>query len=162
MSCGRFKKVIKEETHFGRLCVYRTETNKKMKTFLKLTGVLVLLGLWVSSCSKGRLYDDTSWFTETGPGHSITATFSDGCQKCMVLEVSGECGIGCEYPVEWTARNAFNLFLTDIEETNVKQVYYRDIKYSGVINGDTMLLDVYRLDGEAKRTYELKRVSGME
>ena len=80
----------------------------------------------------------------------------------MVLEVSGECGIGCEYQVEWTARNAFNLFLTDIEETDVKQVYYRDIKYSGVINGDTMLLDVYRRDGEAKRTYELKRVSGME
>lgn len=133
-----------------------------MKTFLKLTGVLLLLGLLASSCSKGQLYDGMSWFARTGSVSSLTLTFSDSGQKCMVLEVSGECGIGCEYQVEWTARNAFNLFLTDIEETNVKQVYYRDIKYSGVINGDTMLLDVYRRDGEAKRTYELKRVSGME
>ena len=133
-----------------------------MKTFLKLTGVLLLLGLLASSCSKGQLYDGMSWFARTGSVSSLTLTFSDSGQKCMVLEVSGECGIGCEYQVEWTARNAFNLFLTDIEETDVKQVYYRDIKYSGVINGDTMLLDVYRRDGEAKRTYELKRVSGME
>ena len=162
MSCGRFKKVIKEETHFGRSCVYRTETDEKMKTFLKLTGVMALLGILTFSCSKGQLYDGMSWFARTGSVSSLTLTFSDSGQKCMVLEVSGECGIGCEYPVEWTARNAFNLFLTDIEETDVKLVYYRDIKYSGVINGDTMLLDVYRRDGEAKRTYELKRVSGME
>lgn len=162
MSCGRFKKVIKEETHFGRSCVYRTETDEKMKTFLKLTGVLLLLGLLASSCSKGQLYDGMSWFVRTGSVSSLTLTFSDSGQKCMVLEINGECGIGCEYPVEWTARNAFNLFLTDIDQIDVKQVYYRDIKYSGVINGDTMLLDVYRRDGEAKRTYELKRVSGME
>ena len=82
---------------------------------------------------------------------------TDSGQKCTVLEINGECGIGCEYPVEWTARNAFNLFLTDIDQTDVKQVYYRDIKYSGVINGDTMLLDVYRRDGEPSRTYELKK-----
>lgn len=157
MSCGRFKKVIKEETHFGRLCVYRTETDEKMKTFLKLTGVLVLLGLLVSSCSKGQLFDGMSWFARTGSVSSLTLTFSDSGQKCTVLEINGECGIGCEYPVEWTARNAFNLFLTDIDQTDVKQVYYRDIKYSGVINGDTMLLDVYRRDGEPSRTYELKK-----
>ena len=157
MSCGRFKKVIKEETHFGRLCVYRTETDEKMKTFLKLTGVLLLLGLLASSCSKGQLYDGMSWFARTGSVSSLTLTFSDSGQKCTVLEINGECGIGCEYPVEWTARNAFNLFLTDIDQTDVKQVYYRDIKYSGVINGDTMLLDVYRRDGEPSRTYELKK-----
>ncbi len=157
MSCGRFKKVIKEETHFGRLCVYRTETDEKMKTFLKLTGVLVLLGLLVSSCSKGQLFDGMSWFARTGSVSSLTLTFSDSGQKCTVLEINGECGSGCEYPVEWTARNAFNLFLTDIDQTDVKQVYYRDIKYSGVINGDTMLLDVYRRDGEPSRTYELKK-----
>lgn len=157
MSCGRFKKVIKEETHFGRLCVYRTETDEKMKTFLKLTGVLLLLGLLVSSCSKGQLFDGMSWFARTGSVSSLTLTFSDSGQKCTVLEINGECGIGCEYPVEWTARNAFNLFLTDIDQTDVKQVYYRDIKYSGVINGDTMLLDVYRRDGEPSRTYELKK-----
>lgn len=157
MSCGRFKKVIKEETHFGRSCVYRTETDEKMKTFLKLTGVLLLLGLLASSCSKGQLYDGMSWFARTGSVSSLTLTFSDSGQKCTVLEINGECGIGCEYPVEWTARNAFNLFLTDIDQTDVKQVYYRDIKYSGVINGDTMLLDVYRRDGEPSRTYELKK-----
>ena len=157
MSCGRFKKVIKEETHFGRSCVYRTETDEKMKTFLKLTGVLLLLGLLASSCSKGQLYDGMSWFARTGSVSSLTLTFSDSGQKCTVLEINGECGIGCEYQVEWTARNAFNLFLTDIDKTNVKQVYYRDIKYSGVINGDTMLLDVYRRDGEPSRTYELKK-----
>ena len=157
MSCGRFKKVIKEETHFGRSCVYRTETDEKMKTFLKLTGVLLLLGLLVSSCSKGQLYDGMSWFARTSSVSSLTLTFSDSGQKCTVLEINGECGIGCEYPVEWTARNAFNLFLTDIEQTDVKQVYYRDINYSGVINGDTMLLDVYRRDGEPSRTYELKK-----
>lgn len=157
MSCGRFKKVIKEETHFGRLCVYRTETDEKMKTFLKLTGVLLLLGLLASSCSKRQLYDGMSWFARTGSVSSLTLTFSDSGQKCTVLEINGECGIGCEYPVEWTARNAFNLFLTDIDQTDVKQVYYRDIKYSGVINGDTMLLDVYRRDGEPSRTYELKK-----
>ena len=157
MSCGRFKKVIKEETHFGRSCVYKTETDEKMKTFLKLTGVLLLLGLLASSCSKGQLYDGMSWFARTGSVSSLTLTFSDSGQKCTVLEINGECGIGCEYPVEWTARNAFNLFLTDIDQTDVKQVYYRDIKYSGVINGDTMLLDVYRRDGEPSRTYELKK-----
>ena len=157
MSCGRFKKVIKEETHFGRSCVYRTETDEKMKTFLKLTGVLLLLGLLASSCSKGQLYDGMSWFARTSSVSSLTLTFSDSGQKCTVLEINGECGIGCEYPVEWTARNAFNLFLTDIDQTDVKQVYYRDIKYSGVINGDTMLLDVYRRDGEPSRTYELKK-----
>jgi hypothetical protein len=128
-----------------------------MKTFLKLTGVLLLLGLLASSCSKGQLYDGMSWFARTGSVSSLTLTFSDSGQKCTVLEINGECGIGCEYPVEWTARNAFNLFLTDIDQTDVKQVYYRDIKYSGVINGDTMLLDVYRRDGEPSRTYELKK-----
>ena len=157
MSCGWFKKVIKEETHFGRSCVYKTETDEKMKTFLKLTGVLLLLGLLASSCSKGQLYDGMSWFARTSSVSSLTLTFSDSGQKCTVLEINGECGIGCEYPVEWTARNAFNLFLTDIDQTDVKQVYYRDIKYSGVINGDTMLLDVYRRDGEPSRTYELKK-----
>ena len=157
MSCGRFKKVIKEETHFGRSCVYKTETDEKMKTFLKLTGVLLLLGLLASSCSKGQLYDGMSWFARTSSVSSLTLTFSDSGQKCTVLEINGGCGIGCEYPVEWTARNAFNLFLTDIDQTDVKQVYYRDIKYSGVINGDTMLLDVYRRDGEPSRTYELKK-----
>lgn len=157
MSCGWFKIVIKEETHFGRSCVYKTETDEKMKTFLKLTGVLLLLGLLASSCSKGQLYDGMSWFARTGSVSSLTLTFSDSGQKCTVLEINGECGIGCEYPVEWTARNAFNLFLTDIDQTDVKQVYYRDIKYSGVINGDTMLLDVYRRDGEPSRTYELKK-----
>ena len=135
---------------------------EKMKTLLKLTGVMALLGLLAFSCSKGQLYDGMSWNAWTGSASSLTLTFSDGGQKCTVLEINGECGLACEYPVEWTARNAFNLFLTDIEETDVKQVYYRDIKYSGVINGDTMLLDVYRREGEAKRTYELKRVSRME
>lgn len=160
MSCGRFKKVIKEETHFGRSCVYRTETNKKMKTFLKLTGVLLLLGLLVSSCSKSQLYDGTSWYTETGPGHSITATFSDGCQKCMVLEVSGECGLGCEYEVEWAGRNSFKLVFKE-----KGQIY---VSYKGVINGDTMLLDklsytsdytqpVNELRYQIQETYELKR-----
>lgn len=144
-------------THFGKSCVYMTETDEKMKTFLKLTGVLLLLGLLASSCSKGQLYDGMSWFARTSSVSSLTLTFSDSGQKCTVLEINGECGIGCEYPVEWTARNAFNLFLTDIEQTDVKQVYYRDINYSGVINGDTMLLDVYRRDGEPSRTYELKK-----
>ena len=99
MSCGKFKKVIKEETHFGRSCVYRTETDEKMKTLLKLMGVVALLGILTFSCSKGQLYDGMSWFARTGSVSSLTLTFSDGCQKCMVLEVSGECGSGCEYPV---------------------------------------------------------------
>ena len=121
---------------------------ERMKTLLKLTGVLVLLGLLAFSCSKGQLYDGTSWYTETGPGMSITLTFSDSGQKCMFLEDLGECGLGCEYQVEWKSRNAFNLFFQEGE-----QVF---IPYSGVINGDTMQLD-YRRSDDLIRTYELKK-----
>lgn len=78
----------------------------------------------------------------------------------MVLVVTGECGLGCEYEVEWAGRNSFKLVFKE-----KGQIY---VSYKGVINGDTMLLDklsytsdytqpVNELRYQIQETYELKR-----
>lgn len=121
-----------------------------MKIFQRLMGILTVAVILAFSCSKpGSVYDGTSWFTETGLYSSIKLTFSDGGQKCMVLNVAGFCGLGCEYEVEWAGRNSFKLVFKEDGQSYVS--------YKGVINGDTLLLDKLSLRYQIQETYELKR-----
>ena len=117
-----------------------------MKAFLKLIGVLVLAGIMACSCSKlGSGYDETVWYGKTGTISSLTLTFKDGAQEAWVSENAGYDAIECGLNVEWLSGNSFNLRFTESDPPS----------YSGVINGDTMLLDELRF-GE-KTTYELKK-----
>lgn len=123
-----------------------------MKTFLKLMGILAVAVIFAFSCSKaGSVYDGTSWYGRTGAESSLTLTFNDNAQKCMVLESTGECGLGFEFEVEWTSRNSFKLQIT---EEGHAHVYY-----SGVINGEFMTLENLRHQTEdlRKHTYELRK-----
>ncbi|MBO4625385.1 MAG: hypothetical protein J5646_07850 [Bacteroidales bacterium] len=117
-----------------------------MKAFLKWIGVLVLAGIMACSCSKlGSGYDGTEWFVKMNPMGSLTVTFEDDAQVAWVSVNPGYDAIVCGLKVEWLSGNSFNLRFTEDHEPS----------YSGVINGDTMLLDELRF-GE-KTTYELKK-----
>lgn len=123
-----------------------------MKTIQKRMGalfVLAFIGIIAVSCEDlGERYDGTAWFCKTGTDSSLTVTFEEGAQKCIVLEVSGFCGLGFGYEVEWTTRNSFKLLWRDKEQVL--------ICYTGVISGDRMSLDVLSCD-KVERTYELTR-----
>ena len=117
-----------------------------MKAFLKLIGALVLAGIMACSCSKlGSGYDETSWYGKTGEISSLTVTFQNDAQEAWVSDNGGYDAIVCGLKVEWLSGNSFNLRFTEDYPPS----------YSGVINGDTMLLDELRF-GE-KTTYELKK-----
>lgn len=84
-----------------------------MKTIVKLAGVLVLLGLLACSCSKGSIYDGTSWSGERvgDPNKTIHLTFEAGGQECSVFKANGQMkeeGV-CLY-VHWSSHNTFEFF----------------------------------------------------
>ena len=98
------------------------------------------------SCSKlGSGYDGTEWFVKMNPMGSLTVTFEDDAQVAWVSVNPGYDAIVCGLKVEWLSGNSFNLRLTEDHEPS----------YSGVINGDTMMLDELRFG--KKTTYELKK-----
>lgn len=118
-----------------------------MKLFLKLFGVLVLVGILASSCSKlGNVYDETTWYGKTGTNASLTLRFTDNAQICLVSYNPGEDVISAEFHVEWTSKDAFKLVFKEGEQP----------MYSGVISSDVLTLDELRF--EDTRTYELIRV----
>lgn len=120
-----------------------------MKTIVNMLVSLSVIGALATSCIDfGRSYDGTEWYGETGWDSSMTITFNEGAQKCIVLQVSGFCGLGYEYEVEWAARDSFKLLLRDKEQVL--------ICYAGVISGDRMSLDALSCD-KVERTFELKR-----
>lgn len=122
-----------------------------MKSFLRLMGVLVLAGI-MASCSKlGSGYDETSWYGKTGVISSLTLTFQNDAQEAWVSENGGYDSLVAGYKVEWLSGNSFNLRFTDDDPPF----------YSGVINGDTMSLDVLRF-GEEKQTYVLKKTTSAD
>lgn len=117
-----------------------------MKHLIKLIGILVLAGILVSSCSKmGSVYDGTSWWGRSG-SISLTLTFSNDAQKCMVSVNPGEDILSAEFNVVWTSQDSFTLLINESERAF----------YSGVISKDMMSLDDLRF--EVKQTYELKKI----
>ena len=118
-----------------------------MKHLMKLIGILVLAGILVSSCSKmGGVYDGTSWSGKMDTNVSLTLTFSNDAQKCMVSVNPGEDILSAEFNVVWTSQDSFTLLINESERAF----------YSGVISKDMMSLDDLRF--EIPQTYELKRV----
>ena len=116
-----------------------------MKPIQRTIDVLALAAvIFAFSCSKaGSVYDGTAWYGKTGTMSSITLSFSDGAQKCIVIENAGWDGIGFEFQVEWKSRYSFQLQFTEGEQTL--------IFYSGVISGDIMTLET------ENHTYELRK-----
>lgn len=99
-----------------------------MKGFLRLAGVLAFLG--ILACSKGSMYDGTSWYGERvgDPNKTIHLIFEAGGQECSVFKANGQMkeeGV-CLY-VQWSSHNTFKLLDGHTE-------------YNGTISGEKMSL----------------------
>lgn len=118
-----------------------------MKSLLKLIGVLVLVGILASSCSKlGSVYDGTTWYGKTETNTSLTLSFTDNAQLCVFSKNPGHDILSAEFHVEWTSKDSFKLLFVEGEQPF----------YSGMISSDILTLDELR--SEDKQTYELIRV----